>query len=62
MYVLMREFPESANQHNIYYSCKPEGVTSELEVAESWCKNLGWSGKQYYVEVEKYYEKFEGEN
>ena len=54
MYVLMRKFPSGCNQHNIEYSERPEGVTEDLETAKAWCKDIdfGWSGKQYFVEVD----------
>lgn len=53
MYVLMREFPSDMNQHDITYDNRAEGVTKDLEVAQSWCKDIGggWGGKQYFVEV-----------
>lgn len=53
MFVLMRQYPSGGNQHNIYYSERPEGVTDDPEVAEKWDKDFGLSGKTYHVEVEE---------
>ena len=53
MYVLMRKFQSSSDQHSVTYSDRPEGFTTSLEVAKAWVKDLSWSGKQYFVEVEE---------
>ena len=53
MYILMRKFQSGSNQHSIDYDKRPEGFTTNLEVAKAWVKEMNWGGEQYFVEVEE---------